>query len=209
MRIALLGGSGRIGGHLLTWALQSGHEVTALARNPASLTPAAGLTVVAGQATDDAVVAEVVAGADAVLSALGARGAKTPGLLVGAGRSMVAAMEKAGVRRLVCVSAAGAFIDGDPNVGPVLKVLFSKVLDAPFQFPDTRHMESVVAASGLEWTLVRPTRLVNTPGTGHYRVGSGHPPAGGRKIARADVAHFIAGALTEGSWSRDYPALAY
>lgn len=42
MRIALLGGSGRIGSYLLTWALENGHEVTALARTPGSLMPAAG-----------------------------------------------------------------------------------------------------------------------------------------------------------------------
>jgi uncharacterized protein YbjT (DUF2867 family) len=40
MRLALLGGTGRTGGHLLTWALESGHEVTALARDPLALAAA-------------------------------------------------------------------------------------------------------------------------------------------------------------------------
>ena len=43
MRLALLGASGRIGSHVLAMALKSGHEVTALARNPASLSGPAGL----------------------------------------------------------------------------------------------------------------------------------------------------------------------
>jgi putative NADH-flavin reductase len=209
MRIALLGGSGRIGSHLLTWALRSGHDVTALARNPRSLSPAPGLTVISGQATDDGAVADAVAGADAVLSALGSRGAKTPDLLASAARNIVAGMEKTGTRRLICVSAAGAFVGTDPDMGALVRVLFSTVLDKPFHFPDTRQMESLVSASGLDWTLVRPTRLVSTPATRHYRVRPDYPPVGGRKIARADVAHFIAAALTEGTWIGARPALAY
>jgi len=209
MRIALLGGTGGIGSHLLSWALQTGHDVTALARDPRSLAPAARLTVIGGSATDEVAVAAVVAHADAVVSALGPRGATTPALLARAASNVVTGMAKSGVRRLICVSAAGAFIDGDPDTGVIVKILFSRVLDKPFHFPDTRQMESVVAASGLDWTLVRPTRLVNTPATGRYRVRPDYPPPSGRTIARADVAQFIAGAVTDGTWLGGRPALAY
>jgi putative NADH-flavin reductase len=209
MRIALLGGSGRTGSHVLAWALTSGHEVTALARNPESLTPVAGLAVISGQATDGGAVAATVADADAVVSALGPRGAKTPALLASAARNLVAGMDKAGVRRLICVSAAGAFIQGDPDMGALVKFTFSRVLDKPFHFPDVRQMESVITASGLDWTMVRPTRLVNSPAIGRYRVRPDFPPPGGRKIARADVTHFIGTALTESTWIGGRPALAY
>lgn len=207
MRLALLGGSGRIGNHVLNWALSAGHEVTALARDPRSLPAAPGVTVIVGQATDAAAVADVAAGADAVVSALGPRGAKTPALLASAGRGLVAAMDKAGVRRLVCVSAAGAFIDGDPDTGALIKFILPRVLAK--QFADVREMESAVSASDLDWTLVRASRLVNAPQTGRYRVRPDFPPAGGRTIARSDVAHFIAAALTDESWVRARPALAY
>ena len=74
MRLALLGASGRIGQHMLAWALEPGHQVTALARNPQSLAAAAGLTVLTGDATEAGCVARLVTGADAVLSAqLGTR----------------------------------------------------------------------------------------------------------------------------------------
>jgi putative NADH-flavin reductase len=209
MRIALLGGSGRIGSHLLAWALRAGHDVTALARDPQSLAPADRLTVINGQATDQRAVTATVADADAVLSALGPRGAVTPALLASAARNIVSGMANSGARRLVCVSAAGAFIDRDPDTGPVVKILLSRVLDKPFGFPDTRQMESVVIASGLDWTLVRPTRLVNTPATGQYRVRPDYPPPGGRTIARADVAQFIGTVVTEGTWIDACPALAY
>jgi putative NADH-flavin reductase len=207
MRLALLGGSGRIGGHVLRWALAGGHEVTAVARDPESLAPAAGLTVVVGQATDVAVVADAVSGADAVLSALGSRGTKTPSLLADAGAATVAAMAKAGVTRLICVSAAGAFIQSDPDIGSLVKVVLPRLLARPFA--DVHAMEAVVSDSDLDWTLVRPTRLVNRPLTGRYRVRPDFPPVGGRVIARADVAHFMAAALTDGGWIRARPALAY
>ena len=67
----------------------------------------------------------------------------------------------------------------------------------------------MIQESGLDWTLVRATRLVNGTGTGQYRVSPDYAPPGGLKIARADVAHFIAALLTGDGWLRSAPALAY
>jgi putative NADH-flavin reductase len=211
MRLALLGGSGRIGGHLLTALLTAGHDVTVLARDPAALagvSPADGtLTVVTGGATDPAAVRTAVDGADAVLSALGPRGAKTPGLLGAAAVNMTSAMEKTGATRLICVSAAGAFVADDPDMGWLVKAILPRVLATTFA--DVREMERVVSGTSMDWTLVRASRLVNTAQTGRYRVRPDYTPAGGGKISRADVAHFLAATLTEGSWVRARPALAY
>jgi uncharacterized protein YbjT (DUF2867 family) len=269
MRIALLGATGGIGGHLLAWALAEGHDVHALARRPEQLaaqpgmltapgtpapagvvvqgqpapapsslaaSPAPGgrgaggpavsgpavsdpaasgsrpgrLTVTVGDALDPGAVAEVVAGADAVLSALGPRGPRSTrnaSLLAAAAASLVDGMDRAGPRRLISVSAAGAFIAGDPDTGWLIKAILPRVFAAPFA--DTRAMEAVIRASGLDWTLVRPSRLVDRPATGRYRVRADYPPPGGRKIARADVAQFMALALTEGGWRHAAPALAY
>lgn len=162
MKLALLGGTGRIGGHLLTWALESGHDVQALARDPEALAIIArqpvgagggladrgSLVATAGDALDASAVAAVVSGADAVLSALGPRGAKSPDLLGGAARNITAAMASAGVRRLICVSAAGAFIKGDPDTGALVKAILPRILAKPFA--DTQQMEAVVRASDLD-----------------------------------------------------------
>jgi len=203
----MLGATGGIGGHVLDWALDAGHHVHALARRPGALPPAAGLAVTGGDALDAGAVAEVIEGADAVVSALGPRGARSAALLGGAAENIVAAMDKTGARRLICVSAAGAFITGDPNAGRLVKAILPRVLAR--QFADTRVMEDRARASDLDWTMVRATRLVNGPRTGRYRVGPDYPPRGGWKISRADVAHFIAAALTDGGWVRSAPALAY
>lgn len=207
MRLAVLGGSGRIGQHILASALESGHQVCALARRPQALAAASGLTVIRGDVADASAVADLVADADAVLSALGPRGAKTPALLATAGHNTVAGMGKTGVRRLICVSAAGAFIRADPDSGVLVKLILPRVLAK--QFADVREMEEVFGASDLDWTMVRATRLVNSPPTGQYRVRPDYPPPGGGKIARADVARFMLTCLTERSWVREHPALAY
>ena len=105
------------------------------------------------------------------------------------------------------VSAAGAFIREDPEAATVVKMILPAIFARPFA--DVRAMEQVVRDTGLDWTLVRPTRLVNDPGTGQYRVRDRYPPPGLTKIARADVAHFITGALQSGSHLRQAPALCW
>jgi putative NADH-flavin reductase len=207
MRIAILGGTGRIGAYLLDWALDQDHQVHALARSPQARPDRPGLTVTAGDALDPVAVAETIGGADAVLSALGPRGAKTPGLLAGAASNILVAMEKTGVQRLICVSAAGAFITGDPDSAWLVKLILPRIFAQPFA--DTRQMEDLIRASDLDWTLVRATRLVNRPGAGAYRARPDYPPPHGNTIARADVAHFMAAVLTEHTWSRAAPAIAY
>ncbi len=85
MRLAILGATGGIGAHLLNWALDAGHDVHALARSPQALPDRAGLTVTGGDALDAGAVTEVIAGADAVFSALGPRGPR-PRLLTAPGQ---------------------------------------------------------------------------------------------------------------------------
>jgi putative NADH-flavin reductase len=207
MRLAIFGATGRTGRHLVSWAADNGHSVTALARDPGQPGLPPGLAVTRGDALDAAAVAEVIDGADAVLSALGPRGAKTPGLLARAAANIVSAMAKTGVRRLICLSAAGPYITQDPDQNRVMKLILPRILAKPFA--DVRAMEDVISATDLDWTLVRATRLVNGPVTGRYRVSPDYPPRGGGKIARADLAHFMTVTLTEDAWIRSAPALGY
>jgi putative NADH-flavin reductase len=210
MKLAIFGATGRIGGFLLSWALDAGHDVHALARSPQALPPRDGLTVTGGDVLDPAAVGKVLAGADAVLSALGPRGfdgfRKTE-LLGPAAANIVDGLRKSGARRLIAVSAAGAFVAGDADMSWLVKQILPRVFARTFA--DVRHMERVIRGSDLDWTIVRPPRLVNDPGTGEYRVRADYPPPGGSKIARADVAHFIAATLTAGSYLRQSPSPAY
>ena len=210
MKVAIFGATGRIGGHVLNWAIDAGHDVHALARNAAALRPRDGLTVTGGDVLDPAVVAAVVSGADAVLSTLGPRGLdgfRAAELLAPAASNIIEGMHKTGAHRLISVSAAGAFVTEDPDMSWPVKQILPRIFARTYA--DVQRMEQVVRASDLDWTLVRPARLVNAPGTGEYRMRADYAPPGGGKIARADVAHFIAAVLTAGTCIRQSPALAY
>ncbi len=63
--------------------------------------------------------------------------------------------------------------------------------------------------SGLEWVVIRPTRLTDGALTGVYRVGLPHVPPGGRVIGRADVADFLHKQITDEQYVHETPALAY
>lgn len=209
MKLTIFGATGRIGGHLLNWAVDAGHDVHVLARSPQALRPRDGLTVTGGDVLDPAAVAVVISGADAVLSAVGPKirdNFRYTELLAPASANIIDGMHKTGAHRLIAVSAAAAFIPEDPDKSWIAKQTQPRIFARTFA--DVRRMERLVKDSDLDWTLVRPTRLVNDPGKGEYRVRADFPPPGGGKIARADVAHFIGTALTSASYIRECPALA-
>ncbi|MBK1655139.1 NAD(P)-dependent oxidoreductase [Allochromatium vinosum] len=78
MHIALFGATGGTGRQVLAQALEQGHRITALVRDPSKLTPHPDLTLVTGDVLDPAAVARCLAGTDAVVCVLGSHGSKTP-----------------------------------------------------------------------------------------------------------------------------------
>ena len=121
MRIAVFGATGKIGRLATEQLLGAGHEVTALVRTPDKLTlDHPGLTVRTGQLSDAAAVRDVVAGSDAVISALGPslkRGASGTPVTDGT-RSIVTAMQEAGVRRFIGLATPSV---PDPRDGPTFR----------------------------------------------------------------------------------------
>lgn len=192
MKVVVIGATGGIGREVVSQSLAEGFEVTALARRPEAVAARSPrLRVVRGDALDAASIAPAVEGADAVVSALGVRSIGKPTTLYSEGvGNVVKAMKASGVSRLVCVGASGYVKNPeDPFfMRAVLKPVLCYVLRHPYA--DNLRMEEVVRGSGLDWTVVRPTRLTNGPRTGRYRF---HPEdvAGGKSISRADVADFI------------------
>src|SRR5215203_1820051 len=89
-------------------ALEQGHEVTALARNPSAVAPEDHRPrVLQGNALDASEVEAAVAGQDAVLSALGTRSSRPTTLFSESTHNLISAMDNHGVRRLVCISGIG------------------------------------------------------------------------------------------------------
>lgn len=209
MKIIVFGASGGTGIEIIRRALAAGHEVTGFVRNPAKIEITdPHLALFQGDVLDAAAVENAIAGHDAVISALGPTRPPIPGMMATAAENIVAAMKKAGVRRLISTTGAGV---SDPEDQPklvdkvfkgLLTVLSGDVLK------DSEANVEIIRSSDLDWTIVRFPRLLNGPHTGKYRVGSIGKDSG-TQIARADGADFIVKELGEGKYIRRMPVVSY
>ncbi|MGW5044929.1 NAD(P)-dependent oxidoreductase [Streptomyces griseoluteus] len=210
MRLTVFGATGGVGGEIVRQALEAGHEVTAVVRDPARLTVTGErLHVVRADLSDPEALRGAVAGRDAVLSGLGARSRRAAGVTARLTRAVLAAMAAEGVRRLVIVSAApvGPAPEDDGPLDRALRSVVSAVLKDVYA--DLREAEAELARSTAEWTSVRPPRLLDRPLTGRYRTVVGGFPRRGRTIGRADVAHAMLAALGDPATVRRGVGVAY
>lgn len=196
MKIALIGGSGFVGSAVLAEALQRGHAVTALARQPGKLAARPGLTVVPADVLDPARVSAAVQGHDALVSAYNP-GWTAPDLydtFLAGSRAIVAGVKRAGLRRLLVVGGAGSLY-----VAPGVQLVDTEGFTAhvpPNVVPGARAARDALtelqAETGLDWTFLSPPAML-APGerSGRYRSGGdellmdGEQPAG---ISVADLA---------------------
>ncbi|ANP48851.1 putative NADH-flavin reductase [Streptomyces griseochromogenes] len=210
MKLTVFGATGGIGRELVRQALDTGHEVTAVVRDPARLTVTGDrLTVVRSSVSGPEELRSAVTGRDAVLSALGARSRKDAGVAARLTRTVLGAMEAEGVRRLLVVSAApvGPAPENDGLLDRGMRSLVSAVLKDVYT--DLRETEAELARSGTDWTSVRPPRLLDKPLTGRYRTVVGGFPRAGRFIARADVAHAMLAMIDDAGTVKQGVGVAY
>lgn len=176
MKTIVFGATGGSGVAVIQRLLSAGGTVTAFARDPGRVSPRAGLEVATGDAMNPADVAAAMPGHDRVVVSLGNSqnpfalrlGAKrmTPRDICEAGtRNIIAAMQAEAIRRVVCVTAFG--IGATCSKAPLMfKVFYSLVLRE--HMADKERQETVIRASGLDWTLVQPVGLTDQPASGTY-----------------------------------------
>ncbi|MFE2963892.1 NAD(P)-dependent oxidoreductase [Streptomyces sp. NPDC059340] len=210
MKFTVFGATGGIGQEIVRQALDSGHQVTAVVRDPTRLTvTGAGLEVFRADLTDPQALRPAVTGRDAVLSGLGARTRKDAGIATRLTRTVLGAMEAEGVRRLLVVSAGpvGPDPEGAPFADRAARGLVSLILKDVYA--DLAAMEGELARSATDWTVVRPPRLQNKPVTGSYRTVVGGFPLKGRFIGRADVAHAMLAMIDDPGTVKQGVGVAY
>ena len=191
MNITIFGANGPTGRLLTQQALAEGHTVTAFTRRPATFPLRhERLEVAQGDVLDFASVERAVAGRDAILSTLGVPFSRKPITVYSQGVGhIIEAMDRSGVRRLVCVSSSATDPDLEPQGGfvfgrilqPLIMGVFGRTL-----YDDMRRMEALVLASDVDWTIIRPSGLFGTPAVTAYRVADAH--GDGRYTSRADLA---------------------
>jgi uncharacterized protein YbjT (DUF2867 family) len=209
-RILIVGATGGTGRQLVAQALERGHQVTALVRDPSKLQVVhPRLTVIQGDVLDEASVERAVRDQEAVLCALGHKRYFYPTRILSNGtRNILRAMETRGVTRFVCETSLGIG-DSAGRMG-LYYTLFVIPVILPFYFWDKTRQERVIAGSNAEWVIVRPGVLTNSTKRGRLRhghhVGSFLPTV---RISRADVAEFMLDQLASDRYLRRAPGVCW
>ncbi len=204
MQIALFGATGGTGRQVLLQALDQGHQVNALVRDPSKL-PAGhiGLTPIPGDVLNQAAVDACIQGADAVVCVLGTRAGAEPIESHGT-RTIVKAMQTQGVRRLIAVTSLGVG-DSRDQIPYFFKILMRIALKKTMAAKE--EQERTIMESGLDWTIVRPGGLTDGPRTGTYNSGLDKTIMA-RRVSRADVADFVLRQLADDRYLRQTPAIS-
>jgi putative NADH-flavin reductase len=204
MRVFILGANGKTGSQLVDVALARAHDVTAFVRSPAKITRRhPRLQVQRGDPYRADELARALPGHDVVLSALGVgppRAFRPHALVQECAASTVAAMTRAGVSRLVLVSAAVLF----PEKG--LRFAFFRWL-LTHVMRDLGAAEEIVRATSLDWTIARPPRLIQRPDEA-YRSRRDALPSDGLSMSFRAVAAFMLDAAEKGTHVHEVVGLA-
>lgn len=198
MKIVIFGATGKTGLELVKQSLEKGHSVTAFVRDPSRLDiNDERLTLYTGDVNNPANVSEAIQDHEAVICALGAGSdlkkttVRTTGTI-----NIVDGMKKNHVKRLAVISAMGVGESWN-SLSFTNKTIFATLLKSSRE--DHEAQEVVVKESGLDWTIVRPSGLTDTPRTGLYEVGE-NVRGDTSRISAADVADLVLNELEQNEY---------
>jgi putative NADH-flavin reductase len=209
MNIAIFGATGRTGIPLVQQALDKGHKVVAFLRDPAKMPiKHERLSLLQGDIQNAQKVEEAVKGVDAVLMVLGHTKSSSKDILSTAAQTVVDAMKKQGVKRLVTLTGAGVRYPekDEPKLFDRVMGFLLKRMAGDLLADSTQHVE-IVRNSGLDWTIVRVPVLTEAAHTAKIKVGYVGKGISAR-IGRADVADFILRVLEQRSHLYDLPVIS-
>jgi putative NADH-flavin reductase len=197
IRVAIIGANGGIGRKVVELALQQGHFVRAVVRNPANLILThPNLEIQRGDVMDLESLRPLFENVDVVTCVVGKNSAKETTLYSKGNENVLQAMEMTGVRRVFFISASG--IEVNPTHSLIMRLATRFILQKILKhmYADLERMEKMVKNSTLDWTIVRPPRLTDEPITSKYRVSINRPLDNPWTISRSNVAHYIVHHLT-------------
>ncbi|SIT87843.1 NAD(P)-dependent oxidoreductase [Edaphobacillus lindanitolerans] len=206
MKILILGATGRVGSHIVKYALRDGHLVTVLARMPEKVQlNHERLTVIQGDALNYDAIAYAMHGMEVVISALNTDGRAT---LSESTPLIIKAMETEGLKRIITIGTAGIL---QSRIEPdVLRYQSSeskrKVTRAA---EEHEKVYKLLKQSNLDWTIVCPTYLPDGERLGNYRTEPDFLPEGGSQISVPDTAEFAYSQIESGKYIKKRVGIAY
>jgi putative NADH-flavin reductase len=209
MKLIVFGPTGSTGRQVVTQALQQGHDVTAFARSPEKLDlNHERLQVIKGDVLDPDSVERAIQGQDAVLCTLGLPPGDKSNLRANGTRNIIRAMEKTGVKRLICQSSHG--VGNTRDTLPLIMKYLIVPLFLRRAFADHEIQENYIKESQLDWIIVRPTALTDGEHTGSYQHGyTADNKTVTNKISRADTADFMLKQVADDNYLRKTPSISY
>ncbi|WP_392455737.1 NAD(P)-dependent oxidoreductase [Chryseomicrobium aureum] len=205
MKLAIFGGTGRVGKQVVDMALQGGHEVQLLVRTQQDWMDQPGITAIVGDAKNPEDVAKTVQGTDAVFSGLGTDKTTTLTEFI---EGLIPALAIAEISRVVTIGTAG-ILDSRTTPGVYRFQSGESNRKLTFAAEQHAHVYETFRDSDLDWTIICPTYLPDGPLTKTYRTEESMLPVDGKHISTADTAHCAYTALSEGTFNRVRVGLAY
>jgi putative NADH-flavin reductase len=207
MRLVVFGATGGTGNEIVKQALDAGHDVTAVARKPSAIRiQHEHLKVLQGDVLIPETLIDAVKGQDVVVFAVGAAD-RSPTTIYSMGTmNVLMAMALAQTRRLISISASGL------NPGAWIQKLIAKPLlwwIFKHGYTDMSHMEIIIKASPMDWTILHPPRLTDGQRRGKYKVAVNIQLSNGWLLSRADLADYVVKHLQDVSTYRSTVEVAY
>jgi len=207
--IALIGATGKTGALFLSRALDAGHAVKALVRNPDKLKIShPNLHIVQGDVLTLEDVRETVKDSDIVVSLFGHVKGSPPWLQTEGTKNLILAMQEFQVDRIISLSGGGLpypekdqpkFLDH--LIRGIMRITVPQILK------DAEQHLNVLKKSDRTWTVVRGPRLTDGPFTGEYQVGWVGTTKG-TKLSRADLSDYLLKQVHHMDFPSELPFLA-
>lgn len=215
MKLTVIDAAGPVGRQVVNLALATGHEVTGvLLSDERPEVVHERLHLLPARIIDGGSLGDALHGADAVISAMDPTAADL-GMMIPLADAILRGMKRYGARRLVDLVSSGVpdardrsrALEGFTLVRSLRPVVEPEAVARPVH-PEMVHHAELIRASRVDWTMVRPARLIDGIRTGRYR--HGYLRLGiGASISRADLADFLVALAVGGGYLRRAPIVSY
>lgn len=209
MNLLILGATGSLGSIILEQALDLGHNVTVLLRNPSKLhLRHYHLHILKGEALDAHALASAMPFQHCVIYALGNPSASRPVTFFSATtKLLIEAMYANHVSRLIAVTGIGAG-DSKGHGGWLYDHIIFPFITKP-NYEDKDRQEALIRSSQLDWTIVRPASFTKGPLGGRLRATDQLDGITISSISRADAAAFVLDQVHTTTWLHRAPLVGY
>lgn len=198
-KVVVFGGTGNVGKIIVQKLMLTKGLVTVLTRTPINSDPENGVEYLRGDVLDSRIVKSAIERGDIVIIALGFNNSSLDTMSKGT-QNIVSAMLEKGSNRVICLSAQGAG-DSWEYMPDSFKEMVMKDPILSASFKDHTIQEHIMKESGLDWTIVRPTEIIDAPESGNYLV-NGFGEDLTYQISKYDVAQFIISEAFQAKYSK-------